>query len=564
MSSPPAVAEIVPAGRGAAARPVFGAEPPRPISLGRTSRGKAEIGDLVVLEPRGRGVRVREVLGRADDPDAVQRGLLLAEGLPGRFPAAVDREAAERPPSVERADLREQEVVTIDPEGARDHDDAIFARHEADDVRLWVHIADVSHFVPEGGAVDREAARRGNSVYLPGRVVPMLPEILSADACSLRAGVDRPAVTAELLIRPDGEVATTRFYRSRVRSRADLTYEDAVALLAGEPPPEIAAAAEGARRLGEARRRRGALQIASGEPRFSVAEGRVDGMSTHRAGPAHALIEDCMIAANEAVARHLMRAGGGTAVFRHHPDPADSAIRRLYDQLAGLGVATPPLADEPLAGAAARRAAAGAAAAAARSDARAPGMLVLRALQRAHYSVTSPGHSGLASEAYLHFTSPIRRYPDLVVHRALMASLGRGTPPPGAVAAEAAEVSSATERQAADLERRVDRILAALMIDARGPSPAVEGEVVGLLPGGAFLLTDEGWEGFLPARWIADDYFHRDELEIALVGESTGTRVRLGDRVAVRVARCDPLRGRIDLELAAPAGSRRRHRSRRR
>ena len=549
----------MPAGRGVAARPVL-AEEGRPVALSRSARGPAEIGDLVVVVPRGRGLRVAEVIGSAEDADAVERAILLAEGLPEEFPAAVEREAAAEPAPEERHDLRDQEVVTIDPEGARDHDDAIFARAEDDAVRLWVHIADVSHFVPEGTALDRAAARRGNSVYLPGRVVPMLPESLSADACSLRAGVDRPAVTAELVVTPEGAVGRTRFYRSLIRSRRDLTYEDAAAALAGAPSPTLAAAAEASRRLRAQRRRRGALEIASGEPRFAVEGGRVAAMAIHRAGPAHAVIEDCMIAANEAVARHLLRTGSGTAVFRHHPDPADASIRRLYDQLAGMGIATPPLPDDPLAGAAARTAAAAAASAAAAAVGVAPGMLVLRALQRARYSVSSPTHSGLASEAYLHFTSPIRRYPDLVVHRALMASLGRGTAPAGALAAEAAETCSETERAAAELERRIGRIFAALMVAAR-PAAEHEGEVVGLLPGGAFVQADEGWEGFLPARLLADDWFHRDELEIALVGEATGARVRLGDRLAVRVARADPLRGRIDLEPAgAPARRRRRRR----
>lgn len=334
-------------------------------------------------------------------------------------------------------------------------------------------------------------------------------------------------------------------------------------MLESGPPPALAATAEAARRIREDRRRRGALEVGSREPKFQIDHGVVAGVAPQQQGPAHQLVEDCMIAANEAVARHLLRASGATGVFRHHPDPTDASIRRLFAQLEALGIGTPPLSDEPLVASAARAAAAGAAAAAARAGGQAAAGLVLRALQRAHYSISAHSHSGLASEAYLHFTSPIRRYPDLVTHRALLATLGRAEPPAAVSAAEAAEVSSGTEREAAGLERRADRVFTAMMIDARRGTVEAEAEVIGLIPGGAFVLTDEGWEGFVPSRWLADDFFHRDELEVALVGERTGHRVALGDRLPIRVVRTDAMRGRVDLELRGATSARRRPRGRR-
>ncbi len=369
------VCELVAAGRGAAAQPAF--EPGPRIPLAKGARGDAEVGDLVVVTMRGRAGRVAEVLGPSSSPRAALAGLLAAEGLARPFPRAALREADEADDSAVaadrgRRDLRDQRVITIDPEGAKDHDDAIAVAAEPDGaVRLWVHIADVSRFVPAGAALDREAARRGNSVYVPGAVVPMLPERLSSDLCSLRPGVDRAAVTAEMVIDADGAVEETRFSRSLIRSERRLTYPEVDGLLAGgglgDPALEedVRRASGLAAALRERRVRRGALEADSAEPVVRFEGDRVAGIRLEGQTPAHSLVEECMIAANEAVARYMIARSAPT-VFRHHEEPAQSRIELLYAQLEELGVPTPPLPRGELGPAQCRRAAAAAAAEVAR------------------------------------------------------------------------------------------------------------------------------------------------------------------------------------------------------
>ncbi|MEW6581566.1 MAG: RNB domain-containing ribonuclease, partial [Actinomycetota bacterium] len=556
------VAQLVGAGRGAAARPAF--EPGPDIALSRASRGGADVGDLVTVALRGGGARVVAVHGPARSPRAAMRALLAGEGLGRAFPAAA-LEEAEAGGAVDgsrdagRRDMRDQLVITIDPEGAKDHDDAIAVAEEGDAIRLWVHIADVSRFVPAGGATDREAARRGTSVYVPGTVDPMLPPRLSNDLCSLRPGVDRLAVTAEMLFGPDGEMRESRFYRATIRSEGRLTYPEVDAHLAGASLGD--AALEGslavARRLAgwlRARRmRRGALDIATAEPVVTFDGDRVARISLEHQTESHQIIEECMIAANEAVARYLIAHRRAT-VFRFHEDPEEARIERLYDQLQELGLVVPALPDPPLTPQQCRDAAGAASHAVARhlaQDTRGakafPG-LVLRALRQAYYAVDHVGHSGLASAAYLHFTSPIRRYPDLMVHRALLDALGVGDPAPDqAWLSEAAFHSSETERAAADVERTADRICAAYhlrdVVAQRGWDTVYEGEVTGVIEVGAFVTFEGVFEGFLPARDIPGDRYFIDPWQTALVGEETGRKLRLGDPVEVRVSDITPLRG---------------------
>jgi len=561
----------VPAGRATAAEPAFDSGPP--IRLGPRARGDARPGDLVTVEIGRGGARVVEIHGRAGSVRAAMAALLASEGLGRPFAAAALAEAeAAADASLEadpgRRDLTGQRVITIDPEGAKDHDDAVAVAPEGEAIRLWVHIADVARYVAQGGPIDREALRRGCSVYVPGTVDPMLPERLSSDVCSLRPGIDRKVVTVEMLVDAHGAVRERRFARSIVHSRRRLTYPEVDAILAGQgglDDPALEAdlrlAHELAERLRRRRARRGALEIATAEPSFRFSGARVVDVMMEGQTPAHSLVEECMISANEAVARHMLARSRPT-VYRYHPDPQERSIELLYERLAALGVRLPALPEGPLTPTACAEAARRASRAVARHVARAGRgraltTLVLQALQQAHYSADLVGHSGLASPAYLHFTSPIRRYPDLVAHRALLDTLGLGEPgPDAATCAEAAERSSVAERAAAAIERRADRIaLAHLLLDRLRGSDGDRtfgGEVSGIGDGGLFATFGpegpEPFDGYLPARRIGEDWWRPDPLGIALVGDASGRRIAVGDPVAVRVVDVERLRGRVDLE----------------
>lgn len=575
------------AGRGLAVEPAFESGPP--LRLGKQGR-QGRIGDLVTaLVSRG-GPRVVAVHGASGSPRAAMAALLASEGLGRPFPNAVLAEAdaaAEQAGILDpgRHDLTGQRVITIDPEGAKDHDDAIAVAAQGESVRLWVHIADVARYVPLGGPIDREAARRGCSVYVPGTVDPMLPQVLSNDVCSLRPGADRKVVTVEMLVDATGAVAETRFQRATIHSRRRLTYPEVDRLFAGGTLGDGALEADLhllrtlAARLRGRRMTRGALGIETAEPMFRFDGDRLTGVAMEGQTVAHGLVEECMIAANEAVARYMIARGRPT-IFRLHEDPRSAGIELLYERLSALGVAVPPLPEGPLtpdqcALASVRASQAVAIHTARRGGARALPVLVLRALRQAHYSAEFVGHSGLASSAYLHFTSPIRRYPDLAAHRALLDALGLG--PPAADAAELAfeaERSSLAERDATAVERRADRIcLAFLLTDLLRDDPdrVFEGEVTGIGESGAFVAygTDLAFDGYLAARRIEGDWWRPDPLEVMLVGDDTGRRIAIGDPISVRVVGVEPLRGRVDLAPAdappsgrgpAPRGRRQRRR----
>ena len=565
------VAEMVPAGRGMAARPAFEMGPEVPLLKAR--RGDARIGDLVTARLKGGGCEVIAVHGPVTSAGAAIRGLIAHEGLGRGFGSKANGEAeavARETVAADagRRDVRDQRVITIDPAGAKDHDDAIAVAREGDGIRLWVHIADVSRFVRVGGAIDREAERRGCSVYLPGTVDPMLPERLSNDVCSLRPGEDRPALTAHMLVMPDGTVTSEGFHRSLIRSDRRLTYPEVDAFLVGTGAlgdrvmeDDVRLAMELARALRARRMRRGALDIVTSEPRFRFKGDRVVAVDLEHQTDAHSLIEECMIAANEAVARFLI-AKHVPAIYRVHPDPEQLAIEDLWSRLEVVGIPLPPLADGILT-AEQRRAAAGVAAHAVRLYVERMGegaaslpYMVLRALQKAVYRPDETSHSGLASPAYLHFTSPIRRYPDLVVHRALVYTLGLGEPvPDAAMLPEVARDASDRERDATNLERRADRMCLAYLLahtlagDDEWDRPR-DGEVTGIGQPGLFITFDEVFDGLLPFRRMHDDHYVADQTEAEVVGEETGRRIRLGDAIRVRVVDVQPLRGRVTLEPA--------------
>lgn len=572
------VAQMVPAGRGMAARPAFEVGPEVPLLKAR--RGTARVGDLVTARFKGGGCEVVAVHGPATVAGAAMRALMAHAGIGRGFSQKVRDEAQAAARSRDghadtgRRDMRDQRVITIDPEGAKDHDDAIAVAAEGEGIRLWVHIADVSSFVAQGGAVDREAERRGCSVYLPGTVDPMLPEILSNDVCSLRPGEDRRALTAHMLVMPDGSVAAEGFHRSLIRSDRRLTYPEVDAFLEGRAglgdatmEADVRLAMDLARRLRARRMRRGALDIVTSEPRFRFDGDTVESVDMETQTDSHSLIEECMIAANEAVARFLI-AKKVPAIFRVHADPEQIAVEDLWARLEVLGIPVPPLAEGILTSDQ-RREAVGVAAHAIRLYVERTGegaaslpYMVLRSLQKAVYRPDETSHSGLASPAYLHFTSPIRRYPDLVVHRALVHALGLGEPAPdAAMLPEVALDSSEREREATDLERRADRMCLAYLLAASSHGDdwdrPRDGEVTGIGMAGLFVAFDGVFDGFVPFRRMPDDHYVPDEIGVEAVGEDTGRRIRLGDAIRVRLVDIEPLRGRVTLE---PAGAPRRRR----
>jgi ribonuclease R len=554
------VCELARRGKLLVGEPFF--EAGTPVVVDRKGAGEASVGDLVLIRVgRGRG-RLERVLGRSDDVQAVLEGLLWQEG--------VRREHApvpESPPSdeLDRVDLRGLFAFTIDPEEAKDFDDALSFRREGDGARAWVHIADVSAYLPPRTPLDRDAAERAFSLYVPGRVEPMLPERLSADLCSLRPREERRCVTVEIPFDGDLVPGEARFYRSLIRSRERLTYGHAEAILAGRERAgeELAESLRLAESVALALRRRrygrGALEIEAGEIVFAFdGEGGVERAWIEAEPLAHALVEELMILANEAVAG-LLGGRGREALYRVHERPDPQAVELLLSKLTALEVPTPPV-PEHLTPAEAGRLAARASAEVTRyteqsgRGGEAFPALVLRSLKQARYDPRNLGHSGLASRAYCHFTSPIRRYPDLVCHRALLRELGVLDVELPEDLPELAEWTSVREREAAQIEYRADEICLAWLLERRlfheGWDAAWEGEIVGAIGSGIFVRFDGVFEGYVPVRRLPGDYFELDALGTALVGRRTGGVYRLGDPIAVEVESIRREEGKVELSLA--------------
>jgi ribonuclease R len=568
----PLVGVLTKRGRFLVAEPLFGARGSRVAVSG----GGGSAGDLVLVGP-GKGQNPAKVLRKIGRPTVardVVEGLMLDRGLRRSFARRVieEAEAVEAAPGESegpRRDLRDLATFTIDPDDARDFDDAVSAEALGDgSARIWVHIADVSAHVRPGGALEKEALRRATSTYVPGAVEPMLPEVLSNGACSLRPGEDKLAVTVVMEVR-GAEVTKVEFHRSVIRSDKRLTYGEVDAIFDGTARAEepwggpLAVARGVAAALAGKRAERGALEVNSTEPSFEFdGDGHVTGVHREVQTESHELIEHLMILANEQVAGYLADRKLGT-LYRVHERPDPPKVEFMVAQLASLDIPTPPLPKNMspqqaaeiagecsrLAAAESRRSGRGAASF---------GSLVLRSLKPAYYTPKNLGHAGLASARYCHFTSPIRRYPDLVAHRALLAGLGLDSAAPRAHELEDVGVEcSAREREAMKIERGADDVCMAFLLErelgaAGGEEPPTfEGEIVGVIAKGAFVrFGEEGFEGLLPARRLRD-WYELNEEATALIGQDSGRALRIGDPINVTVGGIDAPRGRVDLEPAA-------------
>ncbi len=565
------VGAIAGRGRFRTVEPVFERGPEAALVRGSV---QASPGDLVLADFAPGGARAMRVLGRADRPADVVSALITDRGLRRGFSRAVENEAhdaadraAREVPS--RVDLTSLPTFTVDPATARDFDDAVSAERAGDGVVLRVHIADVAAHVKPGGRLERVAADRATSVYVPGTVEPMLPPELSDGVCSLAPGVERLAVTTMIQLDARGDVGSVSFSRTLIRSDARLDYDQLDRMFAGREtaPVEVAEPLRLARVVAAslaARRGGSALEIESAEPEFEFdGAGDVTGARSVPQTEAHRLIEQLMVRTNELVAAHIERRKV-PSLYRIHENPDPARVERLLEQLAALDVPTPPLAASLSRTQAAAVVAEASRLVAREAERRGHGReawtaLVLRSLQQAFYSPRNLGHAGLGSPAYCHFTSPIRRYPDLVAHRALLSTVGAGErAPEGGVVAEAGWHSSEREREAMSIQRAADRACAAFLLKRElfedGPGQVFQGEVSGVIGPGAFVRfageRADVYEGFLPARRLHGDRFDLNETETALVGRRTATTLRLGDPVEVTVDGVEAPRGRVDLSRA--------------
>ena len=518
--------------------------------------------------------RVTQVLGEYGDPGMEIEIALRKHELPFEFPRAVEAASAKLPHVVGAADRKGREdvtalpLVTIDGETARDFDDAVYCEPQGQGFRLVVAIADVSHYVKPGDALDQEAQARGNSVYFPRRVIPMLPEALSNELCSLKPQVDRLCMVCDMAIAGNGVVKRYRFYPSVMHSRARLTYTEVAAAL-GDPAgemarslralmPQLQALEQLYRVFAKARASRGAIDFETTETRMIFdAHGKIERIVPVERNDAHRIIEECMLAAN-VCASDFLREHEQPTLYRVHEGPAPEKLENLREFLSGFGLGLGG-GDKPHAKDYAKLLAS----VKLRPDAKLLQTVMLRSLKQAIYSPDNKGHFGLAYEAYTHFTSPIRRYPDLLVHRAIKAGL-KNTRLREQDWQALGTHSSMTERRADEATRDVEAWLKCYyMRDHVGESFA--GTVTGVTAFGAFVLLDEVLaEGLIHVSELGSDYFRFDPVRHSLVGERSGQAYRLADRVRVRVARVDLDRARIDfmLDTGASSGAPRQRRPR--
>ncbi|MEM7731797.1 MAG: ribonuclease R [Pseudomonadota bacterium] len=534
------------------------------------STGGAQDGELVEGESAGpkdrMGLPRARVVNRLGDPMAPKAVSLIAihqHGIPDDFPDEVIKEAdAMVPAGLEgREDLRDLPLITIDPSDARDHDDAVFAQADDDPKNegghvIWVAIADVAHYVTPGSALDAEARKRGNSSYFPDRVVPMLPDVLSGDLCSLHEGVDRACLAVRMQVDAHGKKVGHRFVRGLMRSPASLNYREVQEAMDGAPNEACAPLIEDVIRplyaahdaLKDARIARQPLDLDLPERKVVLTDdGQVQSVNFADRLEAHKLIEEMMILANVAAAETLI-AKKTPLLFRVHEEPPPEKLESLRDvaEAAGLTLAK---------GQALKTGHLNqllhAAAGTDHSDV--VNMSTLRAMTQAYYAPANFGHFGLALKSYAHFTSPIRRYADLIVHRALIMAHGWGDDGLRPVDIErldsTGEHISETERRSMVAERdTTDRYLAAFLSERVGED--FTGRISGIAKFGAFVRLDgTGADGLLPVRRLGREFFHFDRDAGTLTGSETGTVIGLGQRVIVRLTEAAPVTGGLELDL---------------
>ncbi len=542
------------------------------IAIPSRARGGARQGDAVVAEitvypsgGRGAAGRIIEVLGRPDDPEVEILAIVRKHGLPYRFPEEVAAAARSIPGSVTeddvmgRIDLRGETTVTIDGETARDFDDAVSVRREGKAlIRLRVSIADVSHYVAPGSPLDLEALNRGTSVYFPGRCIPMLPEALSNGICSLNPRQERLAVTSDMLFGSDGELVEAAFYPSVIRSDERLTYTEVKEILTDGNPDttaryrpileDLRLMEELARRLRKKRRTRGSIDFDLPEPEIVLdLQGRPESIGRAERNLAHSIIEEFMLAANEAVAAHIT-SHGAPCLYRVHESPDPLKLKEFREVIKPLGLSFRMRGDtvSPLELQRLLDAAEGSAAE------RMVRELLLRCMKQARYSAENLGHFGLASPCYLHFTSPIRRYPDLVVHRILKGLLSGGLKKreAKAIAArmpEIAELASRRERAAMGAEREIVDLKRLQYMEER-VGETFDGFITGVTSYGFFVeLAELLVEGLVHVTALGDDFYRLLEKQHTLIGERSGRKYRIGDPVRVKVVGVSRQKKRIEL-----------------
>ena len=540
-----------------------------PPEKGSKKALKAQSGQVVMIElieqpskhsqPIGRLV---EVLGNYADPGMEIEIALRKHELPYEFSTAALAETRKLPDAVRKSDWKGREdvtslpLVTIDSETARDFDDAVFCERQGKGFRLVVAIADVSHYVAAGGGLDGDAYARGNSVYFPRRVIPMLPEKLSNGLCSLNPQVERLCMVCDMAINATGAISRYRFYPAVMFSHARLTYTEVAAALYDKDAdtrarlapllPHLEALDSLYRQLAKERVKRGAIDFETVETRMIFDDhGKIERIEPYERNDAHRLIEECMLAAN-VCASEFLREHQHPALYRVHEGPTPERLVKLRDFLGTFGFQlgggnTPKAQDyakllEKIGQ---------------RPDRQLLQTVMLRSLRQAIYSPDNVGHFGLAYESYTHFTSPIRRYPDLLVHRAIKSALLAKQYEPGSWE-EVGLHCSMTERRADDATRDVDAWLKCFYMKDR-VGETFEGSISSVVPFGIFVALDGVFvEGLVHVSELGHDYFHFDEKSHAMVGERSGRRFRLADRVSVQLTRVDMEANKIDFRLADP------------